>query len=254
MNPYFKSIIYFYLYNQRTEELKLIIDKLKGVNSFEAYDLEEVKQIIQMSERSCVICDDIANILVAHEEHFKFIKGRYKIFIVDWEEHFSSAELQKLQNRGISFFKGNQLSSINERLQAYLMGRVSFNSLLTGDNKEETTPNTKYFITILESKNNYPQILISTHEQFEEINKLIGDSWDDILYDVIESVSHGRQPKEGKLRRGDFYQIVVKTEEADVKRLALVHITVNADLDTNIKKIKTFLSSRLGELTSNLQG
>jgi hypothetical protein len=254
MNPSFKSIIYFYLYNQRTEELKLAVDKLKGVISFKAYDLEEVKQIIQMSERSCIICDDITNILIAHEEHLKFIKGRYKIFIVDWEEHFSSAELQKLQNRGISFFKGNQLSSVNERLQAYLMGRVSFNSLLTGYTKDENAASTKHFITIIDSKNNSPQILISTHEQFEDINNLIGDSWDDILYDVIESVLQGRQPKEGKLRRGDFYQIVVKTEDADVKRLALVHITVNADLDTNIKKIKTFLSSRLGDLTSHING
>ena len=249
MSSKFKSIIFLYVSNDKSNDLKLIANSLKGVTFFETRNIEEVMQILEMSDKSCIISDDITNILIAHEKYLRFTKAKHKIYVLDWGSNFSTDELETLQTSGISLLKESQFIGVVELIQAYLMGKITTKSSDNYDRSCDLTQTAKHFITIIEVKDELPQIIVSTHEQFEDINQLLGESWDNILHDGINSISENTPLKEGKLQRGDFYQIVVDINLGTIKRLALVHIFIDSELKNNIQKIKSFLLIKMKELT-----
>lgn len=241
----FKSVIFFACTNEKTELFKNRLSSLGYIKIFETPIVDELQQIIDMSEKAVIVVDDD----VAANKMFKATinkkMARFKKFYLNWYDSLAKTLGEKLHEQEFSIIYSSDVSVAVERLELYFFGKVNvFNNSRKGTEIEQKPHFKTGYFTHLERNDRKWRVLVSSHEKDDEINKMLGKNWDLYLQNVLIDAADLKAPIEMKIEPAPFHEMVYPhIVDGKVKRLSIVHVRLDDNFVSNLMSIHKFLQT-----------
>jgi hypothetical protein len=237
MSDSFKSIVLFGSINEKTANLMNDLKTNPGLQVFKTNSEEEISQIIAMSIRTAVVFDEYEE---ATERTFH-CPGLYRKYYLSWVEE-SPYQFQKLRSMNVYPIKTSNRDEIFSKLELYLYGKV-VNLFKNPGPYLEAIPlhiqqGTKALLSCIENQDGW-KTTISTHMQEEDINSLLGISWDEHVEAILSNVDLAGKLVEKK-SHGKFREFIRYHGKDNVlTKVIVVHI--QSEDEVILDKVRKFL-------------
>jgi hypothetical protein len=243
----FKSIILFHLKHAESEDLKTQLATLANVKVFNTTTLDEIQQIVDMSSKSAIICDDDEALETLKDNEFKSKRGLYRKYFINWDMNMSNLECSKVGESNVTVLRSKKIKPILNKFELYLYGKINiFNRHDYKDDEKYEFDSATYqkFFTLLEYEEQNWHVVISSHEREDLINTVLNKNWEALLDNIINIAPTITKPLESVNPNSSYYEIVhPHKKEGKINQITIVHLIKCPDLKNNILKVREFLKS-----------
>jgi hypothetical protein len=228
----------------KTESLKIMLQEWQRVQTFQSSDIDEVRQIVDMSLRSAILIDNAAAIPFALKENLTSKTGLFRKYYLDWDRGMDRQTMKFLSSNVVTTLKPHDIPQVMEKTELYLFGKVNiFNSKEGGEEKDQEQLG-KAFFTHLEAVPSGWKTLISTHEAEANVSSIIGLDWEEFLEETLSMVDKLASVKEEKLMHKQYYQVIYPHKYNGVlRKLSIVHLAYDQRIQDNLNRLMAFLQS-----------
>lgn len=247
MSYKFKNIILFSPTNEKTTQLKDKLQAIKFIKVFVTDIIDEVQQIIDMSDKAVILVDDDITANKVFKATLNKKKARFKKFYMNWYPTISKAMSENVFEQDFTLIYSPDVDSVIDRVELYLFGRANiFNN---PNYSAEAEPEKKVlfkkgYFTHLENINGIWKILISSHETDDEIDEMLGKNWDAYLQSLLKKANDLDTLTEAKLETAAFHELVYPHKEnGKINKLSIVHLNLDEHFASNIMNIHGFLKN-----------
>lgn len=241
MSKYFLSVVFCSTSHHQSTLLGETISHSPQLKVFHPTDIEEVQQIVNMSERSTLIFDKPEIVGIDIQNGPDYLRGLFRKYYLDWSVPSGGLADTSLGPDGVTNIKTQSILHVIEKLELYLFGAAGV-YLKPSFNEPEFTKNLgTSFYTHLHLAGNEWKILLSNHERQWNISATLGRDWEEILRDATQNASTMDKPREEVLTK-PFYQMIYPHRfEGKVTRLSIVHVVYNSTVQGTLNKFHRFL-------------
>lgn len=246
MEKIFKSVVFFSSVQEKSKAFKALLSEINFIKVFSTDSLDETQQIVDMSQRTAILLDSMESLGSSMVQELSNKNGQYRKFYLDWELESTDNFFKQLGPLKITCISSKELSSAIERVELYLYGKVNiFNNKNYVEPKvEPVNPLGKALFTHLTEGPTGWKVLVSSHEREENVNEVIGVDWNILLSKILKQADKLSQPKEEKIESASSYQIIFPhIVEGKVRRLSIIHLPIDAKIEENVGRIRSFLQS-----------
>ena len=238
MTENFKSVIIF---NPKFDSSQNVASELKtyrSIHVFKTASVEEVGQIMLMSVKTGILFDDIN---LALTQVFDVKEGGFhRKFYLNWDPNTSDDYNQKLKSRNILLVKMDDPSEIITNLELYMFGKI--NIMKRNEPWIEPKPmmigkNVALF-SCIENQNGW-KLTISSHQQQEDIDSMLGLLWSDLVDDVVKGVRPAGSLLERKTSTQFREFIKFCGQGKSLTKILIVHILSEDPI--TLEKVRLFL-------------
>lgn len=241
----FKSVIFFGVTDKRSLAYKETLSKITLVKVFLISSLDEMQQIIDMSEKTVILTDN--NEALEFLIKFSFDKKKpSRRYHLDWEGKLALKDSSALSVNKISVIKASESGAIDEKIELYLFGRVKIFELgvFVASNNQVSEIKAQNFFTYLACSEAKWKIVVSSHEKEDNISSILGKNWEEFIDKLTSQAKSITGPVEDEVGDKSYYEIVYPYYfQGEIKKMCVIHFKVDGNFQFNKQKILNFLSS-----------
>ncbi|HXH75332.1 MAG TPA: hypothetical protein VNJ08_10230 [Bacteriovoracaceae bacterium] len=247
MNSPYKVIIFFATKSNGSMDFKIRLEQIKFIKVFATNDIDEVQQIIDMSEKAVILVDDEIAANKLFKATLNKTKSQFKKFYLNWYMNVTRDIKEKLLEYNYTAIDSEEMDLAIERVELYLFGRIAiFKKADYVPEVEVKKENqlTKGYFTHLERYDRSWKILISSHESDDEINEVLGVSWDVHRDKIVREAIHMAGPSEVRLESSPYHEVIFPhIENGKVSKLSIVHVNIDENYAESIMNTYKFLQA-----------
>jgi hypothetical protein len=237
------SVILYKPIHPRTLELKNALSNATLLKVFIAQDLEEVQQIVHMSDKSCLVFDKMEETKIHIRAGINPARGHYRRYFMDWDRPLVGRLMLSLSaDFNLTIMTCEKMEYAIEKFELYLFGLINVYS-----KKEFIEPSFtkdsfgKAFFTHLQYSNHEWKMTISTHEKEKNISNIIVKDWEQLMKGILAQTGQYRTPIEEVMPRTFMQVIYPHLVEGYARRLSILHVPHDTTTISNIGKFYKFL-------------
>jgi hypothetical protein len=243
----FKTIILFSPRNEKTLAFKAKLEGIKYIKLFQTTVVDEVQQVIDMSDQSVILADDEVEANKIFKGTLNKKRARFKKFYLNWFLTLPKMSRDTFLDQEYTLINSEEIDTVVERVELYFFGKVNIFSKRDAPPEVEVDKKSffrKGYFTHLEKGRNEWKILVSSHEADDEISEMLGKNWDRYLENLLYSASDRMPMQETRLDSADYQEIVFPHfAEGKLQKISVVHVAVDEDFAKNIISVHSFLKT-----------
>lgn len=238
---FFKSMVLFEASKEKTKSLSEDLKSWPQLKIFSTNLLDELEQIVHMSEQSALIFDDKIWVREALEDEIPRAKHtKIRFYFIDWDSSCDSALVERLKASSVYVIQTDDPQLVKEKLELYFFGKIGVFNRREGTGQGSENILSKALFTHLLQVGPSWEVRLSSHERVPNIDSLLGENWDVLLKDLIGRAGQFQAPEERRLA-SNFYEIIYPHIKEEQKKLSIIHLKCDQNLDENLLKIRSFL-------------
>lgn len=243
----FKTIILFRPRHEKTLELKTKLEGIKYIKLFQTSIVDEVQQLIDMSEQSVIIVDDEIQANKIFKGTLSKKLARFKKYYLNLYLTLPKVTQNIFMDQDYTVVNSEEIDSVIERVELYFFGKSRvFENPETPP--EKASGNSlfakKAFFTHVKKLNFGWSTLVSSHESNDDINDVLGVNWDRYLGELLEKATDGMELQEKRMDDSNYQELIYPYyKDGRLSKLSIVHLLVDEDFAKNLLTIYSFLEN-----------
>lgn len=243
----FKTIVLFSPKHQKTLDFKANLEGIKYIKLFQTSIVDEVQQLIDMSEQSVIIVDDEVQANKIFKGTLNKKLARFKKYYLNLYLTLPKVTQNTFMDQEYTVINSEEIETITERVELYFFGKTNIFSQHDSPPEKPAEKGSflkKGFFTHLEKVGSDWRLLVSSHEADDEISERLGVNWDKHLQEILDATSDGMELKENRLETSNYQELVFPYfKNGKLSKLSIVHLSIDEDFAKNLIAIHSFLGN-----------